>query len=225
MRKPRSTKGARGSAIGVIIQLDRADVNSVDFTSMGVFEHKYICKAPGCTLPPTTYGGVTLHQNRSRKEHRGYGIGVVRSGQPVQAESELVENEPVIEEEEEEVEETSPVLAERLAVSPAQDIKVGSPAVPRRPASPGPIRILTPVPEPTYISVRLKLPASMYSWFDWYKSHGYEGDFSDLVAEIFFQYHVVASREYCVGCGAAVDQCPHCGQLLPGVEMAVVTAT
>jgi hypothetical protein len=94
-------------------------------------------------------------------------------------------------------------------------------AIGKPPGTLVPPKLAKTVPEPTYFAVKLKLPVSLWQYFDALKGN-YPGDFNDFVAEAAIDGIIAAIREYCEECGTKVDKCPHCQADLPLVELAMV---
>ena len=161
---------------------------------------KFVCKAPGCGKECTS-NTIRMHW-QDNKSHRQYGYKVIIA-------DDAVATKPPPEEEEETKEEPTVVEART------------EPATSKPSAPVAPLTLAKTAPEPTYFSVKLKLPVSLWQYYDTLKSN-YPGDFNDFVAEAAIDGIIAALREYCEECGAKVDKCPYCRADLPVVELAMV---
>jgi hypothetical protein len=157
---------------------------------------KFICKAPGCGKECTS-NTIRAHWQEN-KSHKQYGYKVTIP-------EDVVATKPPPEEEEETKEE--PTVVEARTEPAARPV--------------APLTLAKTAPEPTYFAVKLKLPVSLWQYYDTLKSN-YPGDFNDFIAEAAIDGIIAALREYCEECGAKVDKCPHCQADLPVVELAMV---
>jgi hypothetical protein len=162
---------------------------------------KFICKAPGCGKECTS-NTIRAHWQEN-KNHRQYGYKVTIP-------EDVVATKPPDEEEE------GPTVVEART-----ETATSKPSASVTPITVAPHTLAKTAPEPTYFAVKLKLPVSLWQYYDALKGN-YPGDFNDFIAEAAIDGIIAAMREYCEECGAKVDKCPYCQADLPLVELAMV---